>query len=126
MLFVHDKKNQKTYTYFNMSWKSEKQLWNELLEENSSLRKQIKQYSNLEGKLKSLLVSTYEKVGDKIKSTGRQGLTPEQIVEELKNDTDVGIEYYKSIIALTVELLMRDKIHIDERRNEKINELHNK
>lgn len=109
-----------------MSWKSEKQLWNELLEENSSLRKQIKQYSNLEGKLKSLLVSTYEKVGDKIKSPGRQGLTPEQIVEEIKNDTEVGIEYYKSIIALTVELLMRDKIHIDERRNEKINELLNK
>ena len=109
-----------------MSWKSDKQLWDELLEENSSLRKQIKQYSNLEGKLKSLLVSTYEKVGDKIKSPGRQGLTPEQIVEELKNDTDVGIEYYKSIIALTVELLMRDKIHIDERRNEKINELLNK
>lgn len=109
-----------------MSWKSEKQLWNELLEENSSLRKQIKQYSNLEGKLKSLLVSTYEKVGDKIKSPGRQGLTPEQIVEEIKNDTDVGVEYYKSIIALTIELLMRDKIHIDERRNEKINELLNK
>jgi len=117
---------KKTYTYFNMSWKSEKQLWNELLEENSSLRKQIKQYSNLEGKLKSLLVSTYEKVGDKIKSPGRQGLTPEQIVEEIKNDTEVGVEYYKSIIALTVELLMRDKIHIDERRNEKINELLNK
>ncbi len=109
-----------------MSWKSEKQLWNELLEENSSLRKQIKQYSNLEGKLKSLLVSTYEKVGDKIKSPGRQGLTPEQIVEEIKNDTEVGVEYYKSIIALTIELLMRDKIHIDERRNEKINELLNK
>lgn len=109
-----------------MSWKSEKQLWNELLEENSSLRKQIKQYSNLEGKLKSLLVSTYEKVGDKIKNTGRQGLTPEQIVEEIKNDTEVGVEYYKSIIALTIELLMRDKIHIDERRNEKINELLNK
>ena len=109
-----------------MSWKSEKQLWNELLEENSSLRKQIKQYSNLEGKLKSLLVSTYEKVGDKIKSPGRQGLTPEQIVEEIKNDTEEGVEYYKSIIALTIELLMRDKIHIDERRNEKINELLNK
>lgn len=109
-----------------MSWKSEKQLWNELLEENSSLRKQIKQYSNLEGKLKSLLVSTYEKVGDKIKSPGRQGLTPEQIVEELKNDTDVGIEYYRAIIALTVEMLMRDRIHLDERRNEKINELLNK
>lgn len=109
-----------------MSWKSEKQLWNGLLEENSSLRKQIKQYSNLEGKLKSLLVSTYEKVGDKIKSPGRQGLTPEQIVQEVKNDTDVGIEYYRAIIALTVEMLMRDRIHLDERRNEKIDELLNK
>lgn len=77
----------------------------------------------LEQKLKDLLISTYEKVGDKIKSTGRQGLTPEQIVDELKNDTDIGIEYYKSIIALTVELLMRDKIHIDERREKKIDEL---
>ena len=77
----------------------------------------------LEQKLKDLLISTYEKVGDRIKSTGRQGLTPDQIVEELKNDTDIGIEYYKSIIALTVELLMRDKIHIDERREKKIDEL---
>lgn len=80
----------------------------------------------LEKKLKDLLISTYEKVGDKIKSPGRQGLTPEQIVEELKNDTDVGMEYYRSIITLTVELLMRDRIHLDERRNEKINELLNK
>ena len=36
----------------------------------------------LEQKLKDLLISTYEKVGDKIQSPGRQGLTPEQIVEE--------------------------------------------
>ena len=77
----------------------------------------------LEQKLKDLLISTYEKVGDKIKSPGRQGLTPEQIVEELKNDTEVGMQYYKGIISLTVEMLMRDKIHLDERRNEKINEL---
>jgi hypothetical protein len=77
----------------------------------------------LEQKLKELLISTYEKVGDKIKSPGRQGLTPEQIVEELKKDTDVGIEYYKGIITLTIEMLLRDKIHLDERRNEKINEL---
>ena len=80
-------------------------------------------WKTLEQKLKDLLISTYEKVGDKIKSPGRQGLTPDQIVEELKNDTDIGIEYYKSIIALTVELLMRDKIHIDERREKKIDEL---
>ena len=45
---------------------------------------------------------------------------------KLKNDTEVGIQYYKSIIALTVELLMRDKIHIDEIRENKINELLNK
>lgn len=77
----------------------------------------------LEQKLKDLLISTYEKVGDKIQSPGRQGLTPDQIVEELKNDTDVGIEYYRAIISLTVEMLMRDRIHLDERRNEKINEL---
>jgi regulator of sigma D len=77
----------------------------------------------LEQKLKDLLISTYEKVGDKIQSPGRQLLTPQQIVEELKNDTDVGMQYYKGIIGLTVEMLMRDKIHLDERRNEKINEL---
>ena len=77
----------------------------------------------LEQKLKGLLISTYEKVGDKIKTTGIGGLTTEQIVEEIKNDTEVGIQYYKSIIALTVELLMRDKIHIDERREQKINQL---
>jgi hypothetical protein len=77
----------------------------------------------LEQKLKDLLISTYEKVGDRIKSPGRQLLTPEQIVEEIKNDTEIGIEYYKSIISLTINLLMRDKIHIDERREHKINEL---
>jgi hypothetical protein len=84
------------------------------------------QERTLEQKLKDLLISTYEKVGDKIQSPGRQLLTPQQIVEELKNDTEIGIQYYKGIIALTVELLMRDKIHLDERRNEKINELLNK
>ena len=104
-------------------WKSDKQIQNELLEENSSLRKQLKEYNSLEVKLKDLLISTYEKVGDKIKSPGRQGLTPEQIAEEIKNDTEVGIEYYKSIISLTIDLLMRDKIHVDERREQKINEL---
>ena len=77
----------------------------------------------LEQKLKDLLISTYEKVGDRILRPGIGGLTPEQIVEEIKNDTEVGIQYYKSIIALTVELLMRDKIHIDERREQKINQL---
>lgn len=106
-----------------MSWKSQKQICNELLEENSSLKKQLKQYSNLEGKLKDLLISTYEKVGDKIFRPGIGGLTSEQILEEIKNDTEVGIEYYKSIISLTTELLMRDKIHIDEKREQRINEL---
>ncbi len=77
----------------------------------------------LEQKLKDLLISTYEKVGHNIQRPGISGLTPEQIVEEIKNDTEVGIQYYKSIIALTVELLMRDKIHIDERREQKINQL---
>lgn len=106
-----------------MNWKSNKQIWNELLEENSSLKKQLKQYSNLEGKLKDLLISTYEKLGNKIVTPGRQDLTPNQIVEEIKNDTEVGTEYYKSIISLTIELLMRDKIHIDERREQMIKEL---
>ncbi len=80
----------------------------------------------LEQKLKGLLISTYEKVGDKIKTTGIGGLTTEQIVEEIKNDTEVGIQYYKAIISLTIDLLMRDKIHIDERREQSINKLLNK
>ena len=101
-------------------WKSDKQIQNELLEENSSLRKQLKQYNSLEGKLKDLLISTYEKVGDKIQSPGRQRLTPEQIVEEIKNDTEIGIQYYKGIIGLTTELLMKDKIHMDEEENKKL------
>lgn len=45
----------------------------------------------LEQKLKDLLISTYEKVGDRILRPGIGGLTPEQIVEEIKNDTEVGI-----------------------------------
>jgi len=104
----------------NNMWKSDKQIQNELLEENSSLRKQLKQYNSLEGKLKDLLISTYEKVGDKIQSPGRQHLTPEQIVEEIKNDTEIGIQYYKGIIGLTTELLMKDKIHMDEEENKKL------
>jgi glutathionylspermidine synthase len=104
----------------NNMWKSDKQIQNELLEENSSLRKQLKQYNSLEGKLKDLLISTYEKVGDKIQSPGRQRLTPEQIVEEIKNDTEIGIQYYKGIIGLTTELLMKDKIHMDEEENKKL------
>lgn len=79
----------------------------------------------LEQKLKDLLISTFEKVGDRIVTTGRSKISNEQIVEEIKNDTELGIEYYKAIISLTVELLMRDKIHIDERRQEKINQLFN-
>ena len=77
----------------------------------------------MERTLEDLIISTYEKVGDRIVSPGINSLTIEQIIEELKNDTDVGIEYYEGIIGLTVEMLMRDKIHLDERRNEKINEL---
>ncbi len=79
----------------------------------------------LEQKLKDLLISTYEKLGDRIVTTSRSKISNEQIVEEIKNDTELGIEYYKAIISLTVELLMRDKIHIDERRQEKINQLFN-
>ena len=79
----------------------------------------------LEQKLKDLLISTYEKLGDRIVTTGRSKISNEQIVEEIKNDTELGIEYYKAIISLTVELLMRDKIHIDERRQEKIDKLLN-
>ena len=79
----------------------------------------------LEQKLKDLLISTYEKVGDRIVTTGSSKISNEQIVEEIKNDTELGIEYYKAIISLTVELLMRDKIHIDERRQEKIDKLLN-
>jgi hypothetical protein len=84
------------------------------------------QERTLEQKLKDLLISTYEKVGDQVVSTGKISLTKEQIIEELKNDTDVGMEYYEGVIGLTVDLLMRDRIHLDERRNEKINELLNK
>ena len=40
-----------------MSWKSQKQIWNELLEENSSLKKQLKQYSNFFGRYKPLFTS---------------------------------------------------------------------
>lgn len=76
----------------------------------------------LEQKLKDLLISTYEKIGDRIQSPGKT-MSNEQIIEELKNDTDVGIQYYKAIIGLTVEMLSRDKIHIDERRDKKIKKL---
>ena len=80
----------------------------------------------LEQKLKELLISTYEKkvgLGTYHPIIGK--LTAEEVIEEIKNDTEVGIKCYKSIISLTIDLLMRDKIHIDRRREEKINELLN-
>lgn len=80
----------------------------------------------LEQKLKELLISTYEKkvgLGTYHSVIGK--LTTEEVIEEIKNDTEVGIQCYKSIISLTIDLLLRDKIHIDRRREEKINELLN-
>ena len=84
----------------------------------------------LEQKLKELLISTYEKkVGVGQMPLGYNQvigkLTIEELIEEIKNDTEVGIQCYKSIISLTIDLLLRDKIHIDRRREEKINELLN-
>lgn len=84
----------------------------------------------LEQKLKELLISTYEKkVGLGIRLGAYHSvigkLTAEEVIEEIKNDTEVGIQCYKSIISLTIDLLLRDKIHIDRRREEKINELLN-
>lgn len=80
----------------------------------------------LEQKLKDLLISTYQKkegLGRYHPIIGK--LTIDEIVEEIKNDTEIGLQCYKSIISLTIDLLMRDKIHIDRRREEKINELLN-
>jgi hypothetical protein len=85
---------------------------------------------NLEQKLKELLISTYEKkVGVGQMPLGYNQvigkLTIEELIEEIKNDTEVGIQCYKSIISLTIDLLLRDKIHIDRRREEKINQILN-
>lgn len=77
----------------------------------------------LEEKLKKLMISTYEKMGDKTIHRSFDPMTCEELAEEIKNDTEIGINMYKSIIALTIELLMRDKIHIDERRDKKIKKL---
>lgn len=77
----------------------------------------------LEKELKRLMISTYEKMGDKTMSRSMDPMTGKQLAEEIKNDTEIGIKLYKSIIALTIELLMRDKIHIDERRDRKIKKL---
>ncbi len=77
----------------------------------------------LEEKLKKMMISTYEKMGDKVISRSMNPMTCEELAEEIKNDTEIGIKLYKSIIALTIELLMRDKIHIDERRDKKIKKL---
>ena len=77
----------------------------------------------LEEKLKKMMISTYEKMGDKVISRSMNPMTCEELAEEIKNDTEIGINMYKSIIALTIELLMRDKIHIDERRDKKIKKL---
>lgn len=77
----------------------------------------------LEKELKRLMISTYEKMGDKTIHRSFDPMTCEQLAEEIKNDTEIGINMYKSIISLTIELLMRDKIHIDEIRDRKIKKL---
>lgn len=65
--------------------------------------------------LKNKLISTYEKIGD------RNGLVTKgvrysgnEIAEEIENETELGVKMVENIILLTIDLLSRDKINIDD------------
>lgn len=69
-------------------------------------------------KLKSLMISTYKKKGDNtallIKVGEKRTWTGNEIVKEIEDETDFGIKLVNNIVQLSIDLLSRDKLNIDE------------
>ncbi len=70
-------------------------------------------------KLKELMVSTYKKMGDKKALTtrviGGKSYTGNEIAKEIEDETEIGLKMMDNIIQLSVDLVSRDKINIDDR-----------
>ena len=66
--------------------------------------------------LEKILVSTFLKYGDKtaLLIKGKRSYTGNEIAEEIKNGTELGIQMMENILKLSINLLMRDKINISE------------
>lgn len=65
--------------------------------------------------LKQHLIDRYRKIGDEkaILTKGRS-YSGNQMADEIENETEFGIQSIKSLISLTIELLSRDKLKINE------------
>lgn len=65
--------------------------------------------------LKQHLIDRYRKIGDdKAISTKGRSYSGNQMADEIENETEFGIQSIKSLISLTIELVSRDKLKIDE------------
>jgi hypothetical protein len=66
-------------------------------------------------KLKQLMISTYRKIGDN-KGFVMKGksYTGNQIAEEIENETELGVKIISNLLKLTIDLLKRDKLNINE------------
>jgi len=66
--------------------------------------------------LKNKMISTYKKRGeDKVLLTkGKRSYTGNELVKEIEDETQFGLELMNGIILLCVDLLSRDKIHLKE------------
>lgn len=75
----------------------------------------VKSENKLASDLKEYLISTYEKFGDKkaLVTKGYRAYTGLDLANEIRNNTPEGIESLQSIIALTIDLLRRDKINLN-------------
>jgi hypothetical protein len=67
-------------------------------------------------KLKQSMVETYRKFGDEkaILVKGKYSYTGNEVAEEIENETEFGLGMIESIMQLTIDLLKRDKININE------------
>ena len=64
-------------------------------------------------KLKSSMISTYKKFGDKkALITGGRSYSGNEIAQEIENETEFGIGIIDNMIQLSIDLVSRDKINL--------------
>lgn len=63
--------------------------------------------------LKSLMVSTFRKKGDKdaLIFKGKRRFTGNEIANEIEKESPIGIDMANTLLQLTIDLLMRDKLN---------------
>ena len=74
--------------------------------------------NNLSLQLKAKVISTYKKMGDKValvqKIKGKNSWTGNELAKELEDETEFGIRMMSGMLLLTIDLLSRDKINMEE------------